>query len=74
MLCYHQTIFCRKNRRLGGSLQTNSTIYLFIQEIFNMNISHQLIDYKVTFVNSQHKNKNSKGDILYPNHGFKCSF
>ena len=29
-----------------------------------MNISNQLFDYTITFVNSQHYNTNSKGDFL----------
>ena len=36
-------------------------------ESFNMNISHQLFDKTITFVNSQHKNTNSKGDFLLKN-------
>ena len=31
---------------------------------FNTNISHQLFDYTITIVNSQHKNTNSKVDFL----------
>jgi hypothetical protein len=30
-------------------------------------ISHQLFDYKITFVNSQHKNTNSKDDFELKN-------
>ena len=30
-------------------------------ESFNTNISHQIFNYKTTFVNSQHKHTNSKG-------------
>ena len=37
---------------------------LCITESFNTNISHQLFDYTITFVNSQHKNTNSKGDFV----------
>ena len=32
-------------------------------QIFNMNISHQLFDYKITFVNSQNKKTNSIDDF-----------
>ena len=35
-----------------------------IPENFNTNISHQLFDYTITFVNSQHWNTNSKGDFV----------
>ena len=34
-----------------------------IQESFNTNISHQLFDYTITFLNSQRKNTNSNGDF-----------
>ena len=36
-------------------------------ESFNINISHQLFDYKITFVNSQRENTNSKGDFVHKN-------
>ena len=35
-----------------------------IPESFNMNISHQLIDFEITFVNSQLEFTNSKGDFV----------
>ena len=38
-----------------------------------MNISHQPFDYKITFVNSQEKNYNSKGDFV-SKPSFKRSF
>ena len=38
-----------------------------IPESFNTNISHQLFVYKITYVNSQHKNTNSKGDFVLKN-------
>ena len=44
-----------------------------IPESFNTNISHQVFDYKITFVNSQYENSNSKV-ILYSKAGFKRSF
>ena len=37
--------------------------FLFTRN-FNTNISHQIFDYSITFVNSQHKNTNSKGDFV----------
>ena len=40
---------------------------IFIPESFNTNISHQIFDNKVTFVNSQPKNTNSKGDFVLQN-------
>ena len=39
-------------------------------ESFVTNISHQLYHCEITFVNSQHENTNSKGD-LYSKTGFK---
>ena len=54
----------------NNSFQKN---YKFcIPEILNTNISHQLFDCKITFVNSQNKNKNSKGDLNSKNR-FECS-
>ena len=38
-----------------------------------MNISHQRFDLKITFVNSQEKNSNSKGDFV-SKPSFKRSF
>ena len=43
-----------------------------IPESINTKIS-QLFDYKITFVYSQHKNSNSKGDFVLKN-GLKRSF
>ena len=37
-----------------------------------MNISHQLFDYKINFVNSQREKTNSKDDI-HSKTGLKCS-
>ena len=37
---------------------------IFIPESYNTNISHQLLDYTITFVNSQQKNTNSKGEFV----------
>ena len=49
----------------------NNTIC--IAESFDTNISHQLFDYTITFMNPQHLNSNSKGDILLKNR-IKSSF
>ena len=40
---------------------------IFIPESFNTEISHQLFDNTLTFVNSQHWNTNSKGDFVLIN-------
>ena len=39
---------------------------IYITEIYNTNISHQLFDY-TAFVNSQHLNINSKGVFVLKN-------
>ena len=48
--------------------------YIYYQickpESFNTNISQQLFDYKITFVNSQLKNTNWKDDFVLKNRGF----
>ena len=36
----------------------------YIPESFNIDISYQLFDYKITYVNSQRKNTISKGDFV----------
>ena len=41
--------------------------YVCIPESLNMNILHQLFDYKITFVNSQRENINKKGDMVLKN-------
>ena len=38
-----------------------------IPESFITNIPHRLFDYKITFVNSQRKNKNLEGDFVLKN-------
>ena len=43
---------------------------LFEQNCFNTIISHQLFDYKITFVNSQHEKEIQKV-ILYSKTGFE---
>ena len=40
---------------------------IFIPESSNTNISHQLLDYKITFVNSQHENINLNGVFVIKN-------
>ena len=40
---------------------------LCIQGNFNTNISYRLFSYKITFVNSQHENTNSKCDFVIKN-------
>ena len=40
---------------------------LCIPESFYTKILQQPFDYKITFVNSQHKNSNSKGDFMLKN-------
>ena len=44
-----------------------SLICICIPERFNTNISQQFFDYKITFVNSQRENTNSKGDFVLNN-------
>jgi hypothetical protein len=44
-----------------------------IPESFNTKISHQLFDYKITSVNSQHENINLKSDFVLKTN-FKRSF
>ena len=43
-------------------------------ESFNTNISHQLFDYTITFVNSQRSYTNSKDDFVLKKNSFKRSF
>ena len=43
---------------------TQNNKYICLPENFNTNISHQFFDYIMTFMNSQHQNKNSKGDFV----------
>ena len=38
-----------------------------IPESFNTNISHQIFDYAITFLNSQNQNENSKDDFVLKN-------
>ena len=38
-----------------------------IQESFNVNNFYQIFVYKLTFVNSQPENTNSKGDCIFRN-------
>ena len=42
--------------------------YLYISESFHTNISNQLFNYKITFVNQQHELEHKfKGDIVLKN-------
>ena len=75
-----QRLFCSKKK--GGdifALKISGIQYVYKfnypQEIFNTNISfsHQLFDYKITFVNSQHESTKSKG-IFVLKIGFKHLF
>ena len=50
-------IYCKSNRTILNKKKC-------IQESFNTYISHQLFDYKITFVNSQPENIDSKGDFV----------
>ena len=45
-----------------------------IPDIFNTKIVHQLFDYKITFVNSQHENTNLNLVILYSKIGLDIRF
>ena len=38
-----------------------------MKKIFRYKKEHQLFDYKITFENSHHQNKNSKGDFDHKN-------
>ena len=42
----------------------NMLKYFYIPESFSTNISHQLFDYKITFVNSQHETQIPKVILL----------
>ena len=42
-------------------------IYFCTPERFNTTISHQLFDYKKTYVNSQHENTNKRGYFVLKN-------
>ena len=69
-------IVFRPNIRIylaANNVETKQNIFCILPESFNTNISHQLLDYKITFVNSQYQNTNSKGN-LNSNTGFKCMF
>jgi len=49
---------------LGLEKITKIRHLISIPESFNMIISHQLFDYKITFGNSQRENTISKGDFV----------
>ena len=44
---------------------SSNIITVCIPESFNTNISHQLFDPILTFVNSQHSNTYSKGNLVH---------
>ena len=49
--------------------------YLYISESFHTNISNQLFNYKITFVNQQHELEHKfKGDIVLKNRVETFSF
>ena len=52
---------------IKGTSNSFINIFVHITESFNKKISHQLLDYKRTFVNSQRENTNSKGDFVLKN-------
>ena len=53
---------------------TQSKIHGIVKNVHLINIPHKvLIDYKISFVNSQHEKANSKGDYVLKI-GFKRSF
>ena len=55
------------NLKTSDSWHIYKIIHFYIQESFNTNISHQLFDYKIIFVNSQLENANSNGDFVLKN-------
>ena len=40
---------------------------IFSPTVYQTNILHQLFDYTINFVNSQHMKTNSKGDFVFKN-------
>ena len=50
--------------KVAGFNENSFKNFLYIPESFNTNSSHQLLDYKITFVNSQYEKRNSKGDFV----------
>ena len=57
MNSYYSINLCNQKRK--------KIVKLFcITESLNMNISHQLFEYKITFAHSQLENTNSKGDFV----------
>ena len=45
----------------------NMKLFVYQKALFNTNISHQLFDYKITFVNSQRENINLNVDFVLKN-------
>ena len=63
-------IIIRFSLRKLHLIQTKTVIInksLCIPESFNTNISHQLFNYKITFMNSRNKNPNSKDAFVLKN-------
>ena len=57
-------IFMAELKLLLASQIIQAVTKIFIPESFNTNISHQLFNYKITFVNSRHEDANSEGDFV----------
>ena len=53
----------KREKICGGAFKYVWFNFLCIPESFNTIISQQLIDYKITFVNSKQENTNVKGDL-----------
>ena len=70
--CILSYVTCKPNVRFLQDKTLNKNNFS-IPESYNMNISHQLVHYKIAFVNLQHKNTNSKDGFVLKNL-YKCSF
>ena len=60
-------IISRSKIRIVITSRAKIEIVICIPGRFSTSILHQLLDYKITFVNSQLENKNSKGDFVLKN-------
>ena len=71
LLCYERKgevlSFCLDPTLLFQHDRDQASNTFSLPKIFNTNISHQLFDKTITFVNSQHKNTYSKGDFVLKN-------
>ena len=54
-------VFCIPDKKI---CDFDTQIYFCIPESFNTNISQQLFDHKITFINSQDEHTDSKGDFV----------